>query len=42
MFERSGDISDITGRKELDPVMINLANTAPFLKDEGFQEEQEY
>jgi len=42
MFERSGDISDITGRKELDPVMINFANTAPFLKDEGFQEEQEY
>jgi hypothetical protein len=39
------DVSDITGRmgdKEMDEVMINFANTAAFLKHEGFQEEQEY
>jgi hypothetical protein len=38
----SCDVSDITGEKELDSVMLNFANTAPFLKHEGFQEEQEY
>jgi|SRR6516165_10491331 len=43
IFERSSrDISDITGRKELDSVMLDFANTAPFLKHESFQEEEEY
>jgi hypothetical protein len=41
VFDPRG-ISEITGRKELGPVMINFANTAPFLKHEGFQEEEEY
>jgi hypothetical protein len=41
-WKSSRDVSDITGEKELDPVIFNFANTAPFLKDEGFQEEQEY
>jgi hypothetical protein len=41
-WKSSRDVSDITGEKELDPVILNFANTAPFLKDEGFQEEQEY
>jgi hypothetical protein len=39
------DVSDITGRmgpKEMDEVMVDFANTAPFLKHEGFQEEEEY
>ena len=36
------DISEITGRKELDPVVVSLAITAPFLKHEGFEEEREY
>jgi Protein of unknown function (DUF2971) len=38
----SVDVSDITGKKDLDSVMLNFANTAPFLKHEGFQEEEEY
>src|SRR6266487_790431 len=42
MFKAFGDISDITGQKELDSVMLSFANTAPFLKHEGFQEEEEY
>jgi hypothetical protein len=44
MFEPR-DVSEITGRmvdKEMDTVMIAFANTAPFLKHEGFQEEEEY
>jgi hypothetical protein len=40
MFKALDDISDITGQKELDSVMLNFANTAPFLKHEGFQEEE--
>jgi hypothetical protein len=42
---KSSDISDVTGHmglKELDEVMVDFANTAPFLKHEGFQEEEEY
>jgi hypothetical protein len=43
IFERSGrDISDVTGRMGLDDVMVNFANTAPFVKHEGFEEEKEY
>jgi hypothetical protein len=44
MFEPR-DVSEITGRialREMDQVMLNFANTAPFLKHEGFQEEEEY
>ena len=44
MFEPR-DVSEITGRigvKEMDTVMLNFASTAPFLKHDGFQEEEEY
>jgi Protein of unknown function (DUF2971) len=44
MFEPR-DVSEITGSmgpKEMDEVMVKFANTAPFLKHEGFQEEEEY
>jgi Protein of unknown function (DUF2971) len=39
---RRGDVTEITGRKELDDVMFKFAATAFFLKHHGFAEEQEY
>jgi Protein of unknown function (DUF2971) len=45
IFEGSGDVSEITGRlgpREMDEIVVKFANTAPFLKHEGFQEEEEY
>ena len=39
---KSRDVSEITGRKELDDVALKLAATAFFLKHHGFEEEQEY
>jgi hypothetical protein len=36
------DVSEITGRKEIDPVIRTFARTAPFLKHDGFEEEREY
>lgn len=43
-FERFGgkDVSALTGRMDLDPVMFKFAETAPFLKHGAFEEEQEY
>jgi hypothetical protein len=42
-FERTGkDISALTGQMDLDPVMHKFAQTAPFLKHDAFEEEQEY
>jgi hypothetical protein len=44
-FERAGgkDVSALTGRiDDLDPVMFKFAETAPFLKHDAFEEEQEY
>jgi hypothetical protein len=36
------DVSTITGRKALDPVIIDFCQVAPFLKHDGFEEENEY
>ena len=36
------DVSQFTGRKDFDRVVIDFVNTAPFLKHNGFQEEREY
>jgi Protein of unknown function (DUF2971) len=43
IFDSVGkDISRITGRKNLDKVVLEFAKTAPFLKHESFHEEGEY
>lgn len=36
------DVSEITGRKDVDQAVIDFASTAPFLKHRGFSEEREY
>jgi Protein of unknown function (DUF2971) len=42
LFEtQNKDVSEITGQKDLDPVILKFASTAPFLKHEGFEEERE-
>jgi hypothetical protein len=43
VFEHVGiDISEVTGRKNIDEVVLKFLETAPFLKDWGFHEEREY
>jgi hypothetical protein len=41
MFEPR-DISGITGRKNIDEVVVDFVKAAPFMKHEGFSEEREY
>jgi hypothetical protein len=36
------DISRITGKKDIDQIMIKFLSVAPFLKNTGFMEEREY
>jgi hypothetical protein len=43
IFEFLGkDVSEITGRKNIDEVVLKYAKTAPFLKHSSFHEEEEY
>jgi hypothetical protein len=36
------DVTEYTGRKDIEAVVGKFVNTAPFLKHQGFQEEREY
>ncbi len=43
VFETQGlDVSEVTGRKEIDPIILIFIKTAPFLKHWSFKEENEY
>jgi hypothetical protein len=43
VFDSTGkDVAAITGRKNLDEVVLKYAQTAPFLKHRSFHEEAEY
>jgi hypothetical protein len=43
IFEEAGiDISEVSGRKDVDAIIPNIIATAPFLKHWGFSEEKEY
>lgn len=43
IFEEAGvDVSEVTGRKNIDEIIPSIIYTAPFLKHWGFSEEKEY
>jgi hypothetical protein len=43
IFDEAGkDVSSITGRKNIDEVVLKFVQIAPFLKHRGFSEESEY
>lgn len=42
LFEDEIDVSEVTGRRDVDEAVLELAKLAPFLKHPGFKEELEY